>query len=64
MLLPPVECVEILDAGLSHPPINAERNQKNRHPSRLLAQGDDAVRVQMIVMIVRNQHDVDMRKIG
>ena len=56
--LPPVELVHALHAAPSQPVTEPER-RKAAHPRIALQEPANAAGIEMVVMIVRDQHDVD-----
>jgi hypothetical protein len=63
MLIPPVEFHCRRNAELRQPSPDSQRHQEQRRAALLSRQHLHAVAVEVIVMIVRDQHDVDVRQV-
>ncbi len=62
--LPPVELDRIRDSRVGEPCLEAERNDEERRPSRLRGERLHARRVEMVVVVVRDDDGVDVRQVG
>jgi hypothetical protein len=63
MPFPPVELHGPGDAEPLHPRLQPQGHEVERRPARLPCQRLHAAAVEMIVVIVRDQHDIDVRQI-
>ena len=62
--IPPVHAGGSGDALAAHPVVHAERHEKARRTARLRGQREDGRAVEVVVMVVRDQHDVDVRQVA
>ena len=62
--LPPVELLDALDALVVEPALETERHEEVRAARRHRCQALDGGEVEVVVMVVRDEHQVDWRQLG
>ena len=62
--LPPVELDGVADAGIGQPRLEPERNDEERRPARLRGERLHARRIEMVVVVVRDDDGVDVWQVG
>ena len=62
--LPPVELDHAVDAALRQPRLEAQRHDEERRSAGLRGQRADARVVEVVVVVVRDQHQIDVRQFG